>query len=62
MKVELEIHHGPVDEAPKMFELKFWFSKNRNPISIWLRSEMTNKEVIFQILEFVERVLFLDEE
>lgn len=53
--VKLHIHNGAVEEAPKEFEIVFNISGVT--MSLWLESNMTNKEFIRTIINFLDRVI-----
>ena len=55
INVKLHIHNGVVEEAPKEFEIVFGISGVE--ISLWLTSDMTNKEFIRTIVKFLDRVI-----
>lgn len=54
IKVELEIHNGAVAESPKEYEIIFHISGAK--ISLWLESNMSNKEFIRTIIMFSDRI------
>ena len=53
--VKLNTHNGVVEEAPKEFEIVFNISGVT--MGLWLESNMTNKEFIRTIMNFLDRVI-----
>ena len=56
--MELITHHGPLEEAPKTFELNIFFDDRKAPRTIWLRTSMTVQDLISSLLEFVKIILY----
>jgi len=56
-KIEVETFHGPVDEAPKEFVVRFFFAFQITPLVLWLRSDMDISEFLIAFLEFAGDML-----
>lgn len=51
--IKIEIISGAVEEAPKAICITFIFSKNNSQVKFWLKTRITAKEFIFELVEFV---------
>ncbi len=60
--IQLQVSPGVGKEAPKSFELKFFFKFRKSSLSLWLSTGMTSKEIVGTLLDFIKKMLLLMEE
>jgi hypothetical protein len=60
--VEVHIAHGAVDEAPKIFEIKFFIKFKKNPVTLWLSSDMTQNDFLRSLVSFLNVLILIGEE
>lgn len=58
--ITVDIGNGAVSEAPKTFEIIFQMSDGVSPtiVSLWLSSDMTKKEFVKTMLDFVSKLVY----
>ena len=58
--ITLNTSHGAVEEAPKQWEIIFLLGDGKSPstLSLWLSSDMTLKEFMRTMLEFVSKLIY----
>ncbi|MGV8131217.1 MAG: hypothetical protein ACP5N7_03920 [Candidatus Pacearchaeota archaeon] len=59
MKIKVNTSVGAVSEAPKTFEIVFTFKDGNLPseLSLWISEELTAKELIGTLLNFIGKIV-----
>lgn len=59
MKIKVNTSVGAVSEAPKTFEIVFTFMDGNLPsqLSLWISEELTAKELIGTLLNFIDKII-----
>ena len=59
--IKLETFHGATSEAPKTYQISFFFKFRKTPATLYLKSDMGIKEFYMELIDFIKVVMVLED-
>lgn len=60
-KIELDVTHGAVEEAPKIYAIKFYLKFRQTPAILWVSTDITIRQLTYNLVDFIKVIMTLDD-